>query len=107
MWKHLALELPNPQDTGALLPEKASLSSTAERRFDYNPRGSLVRSDVEPSSISSRVSNRLGFLSFTKYRRDMWGTYILLISSAAAMPTSNSPSVGSRSACLASCIAES
>jgi hypothetical protein len=43
----------------------------SERCFDYNARGSLLRSDAELSSISSRVSNKLGCVSSTKYRRDI------------------------------------
>lgn len=69
----------------------------------------LREGDQVSSPAASLVGSREGLDCVSTYenRREEPGTYILVISFAAAMPTSNSPSVGSRSACLASCMAES
>jgi hypothetical protein len=47
-----------------LLEQYSACRNNSKWCFDYNARGSLVRSEVEPSIISSRVSNKLGRVSF-------------------------------------------
>lgn len=42
----------------------SSMRRASDRCLHHNARGCLPRSVVEPSSISSRVSNRLGCMSF-------------------------------------------
>ena len=74
-----------------------------------SPEADPLSCDVEPSSISRRHSSKLSkHVNEQNIRVDKRKfLYILLISLAACIPASNSPSVGSRDEFRASWIAES